>query len=513
MKYIALSLIFVLIQTELAAQNLNTASYQSYKKANEILNLSILSHGNFLEMDCLQFKIQGKDFVLSHIRKPWATVEYAFKGDFFMKDNFNNFGITRSLDKGGYFGLVMCNENDIYAKYYSSRDTINVTGKSAIETIRNSHSDMLPHSILAEAARNRETLSYIGDEKNNEINYNVISFNNQNGKRKLIYVDSQNGLIYKVQNLFFDKQWPHGDVLEETIFTTYKPINGIQFPTKKVVRRADLILQEYEYHDFSINVLLDSSIFEIPNIIEKREAKSTQSDNAIDISNLLIEKVGEHLYTLYLPPLDCKIMVVEFKDSILVIESATNSEYGTLIIDKIKDYFPNKGISTLVLSHYHPYSMGGIRAFVHEGANLVTTKGNEDYVKFIINAPFSLQADSLHLNPKAANMIIINDKKIVFSEDNLQVVIYDIGIKSNHTDEFLISYFPHEKLLFTSDICFVPKVYDEKTMVSSRTKGLYESIVELGIDVENIIQNWPSKASSYLEMVSFEELEKFVLKK
>lgn len=511
MKYILFTLYIILIQTEISAQS-NNISYLSYNKANDILNSSIRANGNFLDIQCMQFKIQGRDMLLSHIRKPWATVEYPFQGNYTMDENYENKMISRTLEKSGHIGMVMSKKDEVYVKYYSSNDTVNVSGELA-KYFNNSLTQMLPHLILAEAVRNRETLAYIGDERIGEFAYNVISFNNQQGKRRLIYVDSQSGLVFKVQNLFFDKQWPHGDVIEETIYTEYKLINGIPIPTFKVVKSSDVIIQSYEYSDFMINVLSDSSAFEIPNSTEKGEAKSTQNDDAIDISNLLIEEVGEHLYTLYLPPLDCKSMIMEFKDSILVIESATNSEYGTLIIDKIHDYFPNKVISTLVLSHYHPYSMGGIRAFVHEGAKIVTTPGNEEYAKFIINAPYSLQADSLQLNPKIANIIIVNDKKIVFSENNLKVEIYDIGIKSNHTDEFLISYFPHEKLLFTGDICFVPKNYDDKTQVSSRTRGLYESIVELGIDVDTIIPNWPSKASSYKEMVSFEELEKFVLKK
>ena len=87
--------------------------------------------------------------------------------------------------------------------------------------------------------------------------------------------------------------------------------------------------------------------------------------------------------------------------------------------------------------------------------------------------------------------------------------IYFIGEKSAHTKDFLIYYFPNEKLLFQDDLCWISSDGVIKK-AGLRQIGLYNSIKELGLDVETIIQSWPVNNHNVKTKILFNELEKSI---
>ena len=87
--------------------------------------------------------------------------------------------------------------------------------------------------------------------------------------------------------------------------------------------------------------------------------------------------------------------------------------------------------------------------------------------------------------------------------------IFLIGKKSEHTNDFLIYYFPNENLLFESDLIWIANEGEIKK-AGNRQAGLYHAIKDLKLDVKTIIQSWPISGYGIKTNIPFEDLEKSI---
>ena len=118
-------------------------------------------------------------------------------------------------------------------------------------------------------------------------------------------------------------------------------------------------------------------------------------------------------------------MFVEFKDFILAVEApaqhptlervpadaqAGSDQISERFIQKIKETIPNKPIRYLAVTHFHSDHAGGARAFLAEGATLLTTPGNKDYFETLAAAKYTVVPDKLSRQPR------VNDDRDVRSQ-------------------------------------------------------------------------------------------------
>lgn len=97
----------------------------------------------------------------------------------------------------------------------------------------------------------------------------------------------------------------------------------------------------------------------------------------------------------------------------------------------------------------------------------------------------------------------------VIKEGDFEMQIIHIGKLSDHTEDYLIYYFPSLKLIYEDDLCWILKNKELKA-ASSRQKGLYDAIQLHGLEVERIIQNWPVDEYDVKTIFSFDELKRSV---
>ena len=95
-----------------------------------------------------------------------------------------------------------------------------------------------------------------------------------------------------------------------------------------------------------------------------------------------------------------RAIAVDFKDYIVVIEGATNDERANAVITEAKRLIPNKPISYVVNTHQHFDHSGGLRAFVAEGATVITHEVNKPYYEKIWAAPHTLSPDRQATAPR-----------------------------------------------------------------------------------------------------------------
>ncbi|HYJ32836.1 MAG TPA: hypothetical protein VE326_06405 [Candidatus Binatia bacterium] len=198
------------------------------------------------------------------------------------------------------------------------------------------------------------------------------------------------------------------------------------------------------------------------------------------------------LWSADLDDLDTRTLVVEFADKLAVLEAAVGSENGERIADAAKRQFPNKPIRYFLFSHYHPHYAGGLRAFVAEGATVVTTPGNEHFVRQMSDLAFTLHPDRLARAKRPLSMQTFA-KRFDLADSTNRLVAVNIGPRSDHTNEFVVFWFPKQRMLFETEQGWV--TVDGKTRASRRAERFLKALDDEGLAADRIVQSWPMRGN------------------
>lgn len=200
--------------------------------------------------------------------------------------------------------------------------------------------------------------------------------------------------------------------------------------------------------------------------------------------------VAPGVWSVDLDDLDTRSLVVEFADKTAVLEAAVGSENGERIVDAVKRQLPNKPIRYFLFSHHHPHYAGGLRAFVAEGATIVTTPGNEHFVRQIAALDFTLRPDRLARAKKPLSLQTYA-KRFEIADSTNRLVAVNIGPRSDHTNEFAVFWLPRQRMLFETEQGWV--TVDGKTRASRRAEKFLKTLDDEGLAADRIVQSWPMR--------------------
>ena len=133
-------------------------------------------------------------------------------------------------------------------------------------------------------------------------------------------------------------------------------------------------------------------------------------------------------------------------------EGATSSSVSEEFIRLIHETVPGKPIRFVVLSHFHNDHSGGVRAFIAEGATVVTTAPGRAAVERAIRSPHTIHPDRLSREPRTAAFEIVSGKHVI-TDGSRRVEL--IEVENEHAAGMLVAWVPAEKLLFVNDL-FLP---------------------------------------------------------
>jgi glyoxylase-like metal-dependent hydrolase (beta-lactamase superfamily II) len=218
-----------------------------------------------------------------------------------------------------------------------------------------------------------------------------------------------------------------------------------------------------------------------------------------------VQHYRPNLHFVELKHTDDRVLIVEFRDFLVVAEAPLTSANGELIIREARNIAPGKPIRYFVFGHYHPHYLGGARAFIHRGATVLCGPGDAPYVRYLASAPRTLQPDSLHLNPRPLQIEEIATSKTI-TDGQFSMQIHFIGNESAHTNDYLVYYFPSEKLLFEDDLVWI-KREGPATKASPRQAGLYQAIKSRNLNVETVVQSWPVADYGVKTIIPFADIE------
>lgn len=324
----------------------------------------------------------------------------------------------------------------------------------------------------------------------------TVTINISNITKLLLHIE----MLYDIES--DDQYYGYGDVRDSYNYSDYKRKGELQIPTNSIIEKLNGKLHDEVLLE-NLQILSES----IPKLETTEEPK--ENVESLVEPDVTVEQYADNIHFINLHHLGTRNLIVQFSDYIFVAEAPLNSKNGKLLIEEIRKIAPNKPIKYFAFGHFYPHYTGGMRPFIHEGAKIMCTKEDQDYVRYIADAPRTLNPDALQLEPNKLQFEEIENQKNL-SDASQEMVIYHIGSKSNHTNDYLIYYFPKENMLFQDDL-FRLRKNSTKENLSKTTKGLYNAIKDLDIEVDDIVQNWSIFDKSRSMKFKFADIEKIMI--
>jgi len=443
------------------------------------------------EKKFLNFNYNEQENVLGHNFQPWETNAYTIKGKLWLKKSqFLKRDSLTTHRKRTYTSKTDIVDFNMLHLDYGDQDIMTLSSNVFFEKLMHT-ARYSPLTLLQYVIKNNKNAVAKTTPKH------VIYSTKIHNYPIEIHIKINTNLVEKIIYISYNELY--GDVKTTFKYSQYSVIQEASFPQKITIEKINgKVIDQVEITDSAITSNL-------PKLLIKPLDFQIIEDKIQINKQLKTTKYNDFIYFIDLIHTDDKVMVVEFEDYSLVAEAPINSENGALIISEVKKLIPNKPIKYFVFGHHHPHYLGGLRAFIHNDATILCTPMSKEYVEFIAKNSHSLQPDNLELEPKPLKTQIIKDRLLLGKME-----IHFIGEKSKHTIDYLIYYFPEERLLFQDDLCWIPKNGDIKK-AGPRQLGLYNSIKDLNLNVETIIQSWPIESHNVKTVIPFSDLERSVL--
>jgi glyoxylase-like metal-dependent hydrolase (beta-lactamase superfamily II) len=328
----------------------------------------------------------------------------------------------------------------------------------------------LPYGFLRAAAASGDATvraQSMGGKK-----YTVVTFTGGNKAPVMGYLNEQN-MVERVSTKIDNNVL--GDIPYETAFTDYKDFGGLKFPTHIVQSQGGFPVLDLTITDVKPNA---------PANIENPQAKGKGGGAPSPPPAVTSEKLGDGMYLILG---GYAAIAADFKDYIVILEGPQSDQRAEQIMTEAKRLIQNKPIRYVVNTHAHFDHAGGLRAFVAEGATVITYQLNKPYYEKVWANPHTLVPDKLAQNPRKPKIETMGEKKVL-TDGTHTVELYHMT-NFLHNDGIIMAYLPKEKILFEADAFNPPAqpITSTPAMISPFNQTLMANIERLKLDVTRII--------------------------
>ena len=279
-----------------------------------------------------------------------------------------------------------------------------------------------------------------------------------------------------------------GDMYYENVYTNYQDFGGLKLPTFHQHQDRDDNERKPNVsggdHSFGLNVTnvqanVSGAALDVPAAVREATVPPVRVES---------QKLADGVW--YVGGSSHNSVAVEFRDYAVVVEAPLNEERSLAVIDEVAKLIPNKPIRFLVNTHHHWDHLGGVRAYVHEGATIITHDGNRAYYEEIVTErQWILQPDRLSLYPpeEVAEGYTFETfrEKYVLSDGTRTMDIHHIqGL--NHSAGMSIAYLPKEKIVVEADL-HSPSRDRARATPNRSNRTFYQNIKRLELDIETIV--------------------------
>ncbi|OUJ68410.1 MBL fold metallo-hydrolase [Hymenobacter crusticola] len=428
---------------------------------------------------------------LEHNRVPWQTTDYARRGtlwvrpDAFLKQD----TLTRLAQPHSSFSRTQWSTTNLLYRDYGDTALFAATQVQQQDYVfraaRYSPLSLLTyfqqHHVAPDATAPAGLVAY------------HLTLNQT---RVQLLIRTQDARLAQVRLLSPDELL--GDVTTIFRYEAYTHVGPLTYPTRVQVEKLNGRVHE-EVHLFAATLQPTA-----PTLLVAPAGYHLLPDQPVH-PQVHVETYRPRLHLVELKHTDDRVLVVEFDHFLLVAEAPLSSANGELILQAAQQVAPGKPIRYFVAGHHHPHYLGGMRPFVHRGATVLVGPGDAAYVRYLATAPHTLRPDSLQRDPRPVQVKEITRRKTI-TDGQFEMQIFCIGAQSAHTDDYLIYYFPREKVVFEDDLAGI-RQQGPVRKASARQAGLYRAIKDLGLEVTTVVQSWPVSAASLKTIIPFTDLE------
>jgi glyoxylase-like metal-dependent hydrolase (beta-lactamase superfamily II) len=453
---------------------------RSQERAKRILDAAVEAIGGRPALDAVRvvkFTLKGESTPRHqnpNAQPPFTPASY--QEDVVLDLAQNRLSVTVTNKGGGFRGSNRTVINGATGQNFDLLNrTVTPMAAAGVQNQLAVYQRRLPALILRTAAQRSATLRYLGEDTLGGAKHHVITFVHQDPVQMSLYIDAKTNLISKYEMVYPDTVT--GDEASELSFADYRKVGALMVPSAFVWKQAGDVVAKWTY-DVAFDPQLTDSTFD-----DKTDGFRVQA--APQPRAVATERLGEGVYLVTnLGGGGYNVMAVEFADHVVVVEAPLSTQVSEQAIAQIKKAIPNKPIKYIAVTHHHSDHSGGLRAFVAEGATVVTTAQNVPYVKSLVDSK-GLK-DSLSKGPKPMKLELIEGKKRVFSDASQTLELNDIG-PNPHARELLVAYVPKLRILFQGDMFFSPFGDQPLGFAQEATQHFATKIRELGFNIDKLV--------------------------
>jgi hypothetical protein len=346
-----------------------------------------------------------------------------------------------------------------------------------------------PYLLIQYLLKNKKNISLSASKA---IGTHFIDFTMPNKEQWVLQIDEKSLLCINMKRSYFHQLF--GDVSEEIHWEKYAKTEQGNFPTQ--IRIMDKSYEQYTIEQkitFDNNLPLDNKVDSVQ--VEKLDKIDR---TLVSRDSIAFSKIVNGLYQIELKQTNNRLMVAEFDDFLILLESSYNSKNGDLMIEFINEKFPNKPIRYASFSHSH--YIGFARNYAANGISVITTEDNAQFIQKLSSRPFTLRPDKQEKLKRQPIFEKLIDNSWKYADDFNAMEVYNIA--SSHTDNYMMFYFPRQKTVFIGDLLWI---WENGKPISGRTLVFYNEIVRLGLDVKKYYISWPLKGYAIKNIVNSDE--------
>ena len=279
-----------------------------------------------------------------------------------------------------------------------------------------------------------------------------------------------------------------GDMLVETTYSGYKDFGGIQFPTRIVQRQGGHPTLDLTVTAIRPNEFVDITV---PDNVRNPPAAPALTATAQKVADGVFWITGGSHHSL----------AVDMGDHVVVIEGPQNESRSQLVIAEAKKALGTKPIRFVVNTHLHFDHSGGLRAFVDEGATVVTHAANQAFYEKAWAAPRTLSPDRLSKSGKKATFQGVTDQSVL-QGTNTRTIQLHVLRGNPHNEQTLVAWLPNERILFQSDMMNPPAPGTAPPPPTPTITNFYENLVRLKIEPEQIVGGHGARIATRADLMA-----------
>lgn len=322
---------------------------------------------------------------------------------------------------------------------------------------------MTPHGFL-KAAANADDLMLSAGQNGAQ----VLTFTARGTKHKMTGTIDGAGMVTRVESEIADPVL--GDTPVIANYSEYADHGGVKFPNRIVEEQGGFMVLELTVNTVEPNPAVDLPVPAVVATATVPPVVVTETKLANGVWHLT---GGSH-----------HSLLVEFEEFSAVVEGPLNDARGVAVIAAAKRLVPTKPIKYVVSTHHHFDHSGGLRAFVAEGATVVTHASNVEYFTEAFKAPATIEPDSQARAGRTPMFEAVTDKFTI--TDGMQTIEVHSTMGDSHTGELLVAYLPRTRLLVEAD-SYSPNDPTARPMPPPpNAVALYDNIERLKLNVAQI---------------------------